>query len=209
MDRRVKRTISSIEGGFVHLLKEYSIHEITVQQIADEADVNRATFYKYYQDKYDLLNEIENKEIERIKLNVDYHDLENKRISEMSDLDGIVDSIPYDVMKVVLDNIELYQVLFNMKRESLIEEKLSDTIVQNLSTVLHSEKNINGIPFRYFHTYVAGALISTIKFWVLDKDRVSKEELAQYLHLLVEQGPIKQLVQELSKRPESNFFNRN
>ncbi len=46
----------------MHLLNFYIKHqleEITVQQIADLADVNRSTFYTHYYDKYDLLEKLE------------------------------------------------------------------------------------------------------------------------------------------------------
>ena len=105
MDRRVKRTITSIESGFIQLLKTYSLAEITIQQIADEADINRATFYKYYQDKYDLLSKLEDKEIKRMKANIDYEKLANQQINEVSDLNQIINSVPKNIIKIVLNNI--------------------------------------------------------------------------------------------------------
>ena len=38
------------------LLKHDPIEKITVDQICREAAVHRSTFYRYFQDKYDLLN---------------------------------------------------------------------------------------------------------------------------------------------------------
>lgn len=198
MDRRVKRTINSIEKNFIKLLKNYAIEEITIQQIADEADINRATFYKYYQDKYDLLNNLEDKEISRIKENIDYEKLSNHPINSVNDLNILLNNAPKKVIKIILNNIELYEVLFSMKRQSTIEDKLSETVAQNFITVLHKEKNINGIPFRYFHSFVSGAIISTIKFWVLDTNKTSEEDLVHNLNTLMHTGPFQQLVSEVS-----------
>ncbi len=54
-DPRVKRTRQLINDAFGKLLQEKGFEAITVQDIADLATVNRATFYAHYEDKFDLL----------------------------------------------------------------------------------------------------------------------------------------------------------
>ena len=58
-DRRTIKTRKAICEAFAELLTEKQLHKITVQEIADKADVNRVTFYKHYPDVYDLYNKIE------------------------------------------------------------------------------------------------------------------------------------------------------
>ena len=53
-DLRVIKTKKNIEESFLRLLEKKSFSEITVQNILDEALINRSTFYKHYSDKYDL-----------------------------------------------------------------------------------------------------------------------------------------------------------
>ena len=55
MDRRVKYTKSTIEDTFLNLLEKKDIGEITVTEICEKADINRATFYRYYIDIYELI----------------------------------------------------------------------------------------------------------------------------------------------------------
>ena len=52
-DLRVIKTKKNIEESFLRLLEKKSFSEITVQNILDEALINRSTFYKHYSDKYD------------------------------------------------------------------------------------------------------------------------------------------------------------
>lgn len=47
-DRRTLKTRKAICDAFAELLAEKELHKITVQEIADNADVNRVTFYKHY-----------------------------------------------------------------------------------------------------------------------------------------------------------------
>lgn len=54
-DPRVKRTRLLIQNALVSLLGETEFESITVQEIAERATVNRATFYAHYEDKYDLV----------------------------------------------------------------------------------------------------------------------------------------------------------
>jgi AcrR family transcriptional regulator len=55
-DPRVKRTRKLIVEAFFALLAEKSLHAISVQDIAERATVNRATFYTHFEDKYALMD---------------------------------------------------------------------------------------------------------------------------------------------------------
>lgn len=57
LDPRVKRTRNLIQQAFTELLAEKGFRDITVQDITERAEVNRATFYAHYPDKYALLEE--------------------------------------------------------------------------------------------------------------------------------------------------------
>lgn len=50
-----KRMIRHINKTVFELLYDYHFDEITVQKICEVAEINRSTFYRYFQDKYDLL----------------------------------------------------------------------------------------------------------------------------------------------------------
>ena len=58
-DRRIRKTKSSIKKAFTQLLKEKKLDKITIRDITTQADVNRGTFYLHYEDKYILLNDME------------------------------------------------------------------------------------------------------------------------------------------------------
>lgn len=47
------------------LMEEKQFSEITIQDITDHAEVNRATFYKHFVDKYDILNAIVRENFQR------------------------------------------------------------------------------------------------------------------------------------------------
>ncbi len=53
-DPRVKRTRQLLQRAFTDLIHEKGFEAITVQDIAERATLNRATFYAHFEDKYAL-----------------------------------------------------------------------------------------------------------------------------------------------------------
>jgi AcrR family transcriptional regulator len=54
-DPRIRRTRKLLQGALDTLLRNKSFDEISVQDIAEAATVNRATFYDHYTDKFALM----------------------------------------------------------------------------------------------------------------------------------------------------------
>ena len=52
----VNRTLNAILAGFNRLISEVDFHKISVDMIMKEAGVSRSTFYRYFKDKYDVMN---------------------------------------------------------------------------------------------------------------------------------------------------------
>lgn len=67
MDARIVYSKKCLKNAFFELLKEKPFNKITVTEICKLADINRATFYKYYDNPEDLLDKIENEYIEKLK----------------------------------------------------------------------------------------------------------------------------------------------
>ena len=55
IDRRVARTRRTLHEALIRLIVRKGYDALTVQEIIDEADVGRATFYAHYRGKDDLL----------------------------------------------------------------------------------------------------------------------------------------------------------
>ncbi|MEH7097702.1 TetR/AcrR family transcriptional regulator [Neobacillus vireti] len=58
LDRRIAKSQIAIKNAVIELMSEKSFDNITIQDIADRADVNRGTIYLHYNDKYDLLDKM-------------------------------------------------------------------------------------------------------------------------------------------------------
>jgi AcrR family transcriptional regulator len=67
MDRRIAKSQVAIKNAVIELMSEKSFDDITIQDIADRADVNRGTIYLHYTDKYDLLDKMIEEHMENLR----------------------------------------------------------------------------------------------------------------------------------------------
>ena len=58
-DKRIRKTKQNIRNALFGLLEEKSRDKITVSEIVQKADINRSTFYFYYEDINDLFRQTE------------------------------------------------------------------------------------------------------------------------------------------------------
>lgn len=88
MDRRKRKTQTTITDVFYQLLKKKSYEEISVSQICQVADINRGTFYLHFMDKDDLLEKSIAHEMQKL---FNYCD----RCEESSDLKKLEKTFEY------------------------------------------------------------------------------------------------------------------
>ena len=63
-DARVRYTKMVIKEQFAAILTTTPLNKVTVKEICERAEINRATFYRYYADPYDLLEKMEQEFLE-------------------------------------------------------------------------------------------------------------------------------------------------
>ena len=57
-DARVRYTQRVLKESFLSLLRKKPINKITVKEVCELAELNRATFYSHYSDCFDLMEKI-------------------------------------------------------------------------------------------------------------------------------------------------------
>ncbi|MFW3517275.1 TetR/AcrR family transcriptional regulator [Staphylococcus caprae] len=74
-----QRAKYKIIKSLIELIEEYPFEEITIKMICAYSGVNRSTFYDHFQDKYHLLEKIQNYHLNKYKaiLNSFYKDFHN------------------------------------------------------------------------------------------------------------------------------------
>ena len=65
--RKTRYTRMVLQDSLFELMGEKPITKITIKELCEKADINRTTFYAYYNDQYDLLRKIEDETLSWVK----------------------------------------------------------------------------------------------------------------------------------------------
>ncbi|OFU79387.1 TetR family transcriptional regulator [Staphylococcus sp. HMSC10B09] len=118
-DLRVQRTKKALITTFSDLLETKSFENITIQDLCEKANVRRSTFYRHFNDKYDLLNHIVGTLIEYFRTlhlpEIDPKDPRQFFNKFMKDILLFISDNKTMVKSVISINIysEVYQILYN------------------------------------------------------------------------------------------------
>ena len=111
VDRRVRKTKSQLRQALTTLLLKKSFSEITVREISELADVNRGTFYTHYRDTADLLYQLENAFLDKLRdinVTVIRQDWEEATYVYLE-----------EVFVLCYDNADIYTALVQQRRPGL------------------------------------------------------------------------------------------
>ncbi|WP_414050759.1 TetR/AcrR family transcriptional regulator [Macrococcus animalis] len=194
-DRRIRKTKKSIRNAVLELMLEKPFENITVNDIAAQADINRGTFYLHYIDKYELLEVIENEMIERIITLQQTMDI-NKIIQENN---LFQEMFIKKIMYILKEDKLFFKVMLHPSLNTTFEYKFRKIIQENFERLIDLEY-IQGVPFKYYFSFISSAQIGVIKQWVRTDMQESPEEIASFAYEMAYNGPIRLLQQELKKK---------
>lgn len=72
-DRRVRKTRSVLKSALIKLMREKPVNKISVRELTEVCDINRATFYLHYKDVFDMLEQLEQEFFVDIENIIDAH----------------------------------------------------------------------------------------------------------------------------------------
>lgn len=158
VDRRTVKTKKMIRRALAELLQEKELRKITVQEIADKAEVSRFTFYKHYIDVYDLYDKIERELL--IDISVIVLQIENKTTEEFFQ----------KLVQYIYDNSVTFGMIFNPNSKSNLRDKLSK-LIEGMFKKLYSDKlriPMDNKELAYICCYRSQGCLSVIQRWVIN-----------------------------------------
>ena len=169
-DRRVKRTKKALYDALLVLLKDKTINEITVTELTTTADVNRATFYFYYTDLIDMLQQIQNEAFESFKQVI------QKATISVSTIEGFTEYAER-LFNYCKENETLTRFIINND----INNQLYSYIRQLMLTNIPNTKEIFGEnnPAKFISNYVINAMIGVCIDWMDDGMKIPARDLAE------------------------------
>ena len=174
MDRRIKYTKKVIKETLITLLNEKEINKITVSEICKIADINRATFYRYYLDVYDLLDKIKEEFVNELLI-----------VSNNNKVDYTISSFSKELLSVFLDNKDLVKVLFNKKSDIYFLNDILEVAFEKCKNKWENKiSNLSNDSIEYASIFIFNGALGVINFWIQNDFEKSIDEICTIIESL-------------------------
>jgi len=173
IDRRVMRTRQMLRDALMSLILERGYDAVTVEAIAERANLGRATFYLHYRDKQDLL--IQN-------LKATYDELLKTIRSMQSGLRSVV------IFQHAAENKDLYRVMLSGQGATAlalsVREYIVDALKLQITTTMPRFSEQLPVPLDVLAQHIGGSLLGLVTWWLENNLPYTPDEMAQYFRLL-------------------------
>ncbi|MPQ27433.1 TetR/AcrR family transcriptional regulator [Bacillus paralicheniformis] len=177
MDRRILKTRKAILEAFVELLGEKNFEKISINEIAERANVNRGTVYLHYTDKYDLLEQC---------IDTYLKQLNEKCLPEGNGL--LLDS--RDTLLLTIQylerNADIYLLLLTSKGTSTFRSRLMAVMIRGIEEQLEIYGVDPGVNREIMVQFLASAAIGLLEWWIVRSMPYPAEEMVEQLIMLLE-----------------------
>ena len=184
-DRRSVRTKKAIINALTTLMGEKEISKITIKEIAEQADINRKTFYAHYGSVHEVLDEIENSIIEYLTEAVDTIDLTKGQYDPYSFFEKIMASSYM--------NFDIYEHLMKAKERRTLLAKIQSVLKERIINSFSGVTGLDKAALSYAIEYISAGTISVYELWFNSDRSKSLEEVSRFVQELTFEG-LKKLI---------------
>ena len=186
MNKNSEETKERIKKAFIKLYKENRIEKITISQLTKEAKVYRGTFYYYYTDIYDLLEQIEESFFKEV----------------IEDVLGVIEGIlvgdieerAVEITEHFKKYEEIMTLFFVDKPNTKLIKRLKEAAKCKVLKKLGIDNNNLSDEDKYILEYIASAQVGIITKWIENKRDINTVDLAKIIKKVNLFGPITSLM---------------
>lgn len=165
--------------AFWELYCEKRIEKITVKEITQKAGYNRSTFYEYFIDVYNVLEQIETSIIPNIN-----------ELPPIAMSTGNL-GMPLDVfMKIYEKNNKYYSVILGDNGDAAFASKLKNSIKPMLRETLKGQVKVGETELDFILEYILSAMIGIMSYWFKQDKALPGEKLISIMTEIMENGVI-------------------
>lgn len=178
-DLRVRRTRKALQAALIELSVEKGFAEITVSDITERAMVNRATFYRHYLDKYDLLKQYMEEIYQMLNSSEDMTLIEKQAKAGGQPPEGIV-----QMFRKVEQHADFFRLMLGPNGDPQFVQQIREYIKKRMRQLLPDKT-----PFTSYETppldlsleYVASAGVGALYWWLENGTSYSPEQMAAWI----------------------------
>lgn len=170
-DARGLKTMTALHEALIDLIQDLPLERLTVDSIVLQAGVSRATFYRHYSTKEELVEEIGSVEIDRLL------DMALPRFSRIDPLAGSL-----AVAQYVNGNRRLWSVLLTGGAEGVMRRRFAH-LAQTRGALLDNDGDAD-LPLDLSAAWGMAGTIEILAWWLRQDDPVPVMQVAHYLERL-------------------------
>lgn len=171
-DPRILRSRRMLMEALARLLNKKQFEDISVQEISDEATLNRATFYLHYPDKNALLQAM---------TDARFRDLMERRAISFTDCHGALRAIALGVCDYLAETTGCPSQLAQAPLEGSIIPVIEEMFKEGIS----SHGLAPGVDASLLATTAAWAVFGAARRWFQTPNRIPAEEMAAKIQTMV------------------------
>jgi AcrR family transcriptional regulator len=172
-DLRVKRTQKLILDALIELTIEKGFSSVTISDITKYARINRATFYRHYQDKFDLLDKYAQAVYELL-------DAPSEGVTRPSSKGATSQMAPglVRMFEHIRSNARFYRVMLGRNGDPAFTEKIRQYIHKRIQRSLPAGLLNDETFLDLYLSYSSSASVGTVVWWLEHEMPYSPEEMA-------------------------------
>ncbi len=177
MDRRIRKTREAILEAFVGLVAEKEFEHITMNEIAERANVNRGTVYLHYTDKFDLLDKC----IETYFIQLFENCLPISNTTYAPSKASMLRIFDY-----LQQHAFFYTTLLVNKGIPAFRERLMAVMLQGVGEYLDMSGINRGMNKEIMAQFLASAIVGVLEWWITHSMPCSTTDIVDQLWSLLE-----------------------
>ena len=174
MDRRQQKTRDAIFKAFSTILETKRYSNITVQEIIDEANIGRSTFYAHFETKDELLKAM----CTDIFSHVFSDELMSEKTHDFSGGSNDLESKLTHILHHLKDSEKNIVGILSCESGELFMGYFKGYLTEMFSKYLNEVKT--NAPADFVLNHLVGGFSETVKWWIDNKMRYTPEETAKY-----------------------------
>ncbi|ANY66194.1 TetR family transcriptional regulator [Paenibacillus sp. BIHB 4019] len=179
MDRRVLKTREAIMKAFIALMAEKNFEQITINEIADRANVNRGTVYLHYVDKFDLLDQC----IEVHLVQLQQKCLPNEEATSFTSKELLLQTLEF-----LEEHAFLYSTLLTNKSIPAFRSRMTELMFQQLGENIDMSEMNKDRNKEVLKQFLVSAAIGVLEWWITRSMPYPAKEMAEELWALLERN---------------------
>ncbi len=184
-DLRIRRTHKFLQEAIIELITEKGFDTITVGDIAERAMINRATFYRHYQDKYDLVARIFEETADELVENMKPFHKDARHMKTENPPE-----IWIQLFEHVAEHARLYRAMLGKNGSSWFAARMREHIIKIMleqekrwKQQMESRQPIDPVmPQELPGMQLSHVLIGTIVWWLESEKSYTPRQMATWFH---------------------------